>query len=223
MTKFNFNLEKFAQNRYNHLLTSLITLLFLGSLINQRFLLGQILMSFAFLSTILLVLRTLSLPRKVNFYLNILAIIAFALNLIYFNVENQEIEIVFRVINYGIYIIFISLAIIIISIKIFNGDKVTKDTLKGGISIYLMIGLLWYLFYEIIFLIDTNAFSMNSEASNLIYFSYTTLTTVGYGDISPINPFAMILSNFEAIIGQMYPAIFIARLVTLYDNEENSP
>jgi hypothetical protein len=50
---------------------------------------------------------------------------------------------------------------------------------------------------------------------NLIYFSFVTLTSVGYGDIVPVHPFARGLANVEAIIGQLYPATLLARLVTL--------
>ena len=52
-------------------------------------------------------------------------------------------------------------------------------------------------------------------AANLIYFSFVTLTSVGYGDIVPVHPFARGLANIEAIIGQLYPATLLARLVTL--------
>ncbi len=52
-------------------------------------------------------------------------------------------------------------------------------------------------------------------ASNLIYFSFVTLTSIGYGDIVPVHPFARALANVEAIIGQLYPATLLARLVTL--------
>ena len=51
--------------------------------------------------------------------------------------------------------------------------------------------------------------------SQLIYYSCSTLTTLGYGDIVPINPFARSLANLEAFFGQLYPAILIGRLVTL--------
>jgi hypothetical protein len=51
--------------------------------------------------------------------------------------------------------------------------------------------------------------------SDLIYFSFSTLTTVGYGDIVPVHPIARSLSSVEAIIGQLYPATLLARLVTL--------
>jgi len=48
------------------------------------------------------------------------------------------------------------------------------------------------------------------------YFRFVTLTTVGYGDIVPINRVGMVMSNMEAIIGQMYPAVILSRLVSLY-------
>jgi hypothetical protein len=51
--------------------------------------------------------------------------------------------------------------------------------------------------------------------SNLIYLSFVTLTSVGYGDIVPVHPVARSLTNIETIIGQLYPATLLARLVTL--------
>jgi hypothetical protein len=55
--------------------------------------------------------------------------------------------------------------------------------------------------------------------SQLIYFSCSTLTTLGYGDIVPVNPLARSLANLEAFFGQLYPAILIGRLVTLQMQE----
>jgi hypothetical protein len=52
-------------------------------------------------------------------------------------------------------------------------------------------------------------------ASNLIYFSFVTLTTTGYGDVFPLHPIARSLCNLEAVIGRLYPATLLARLVTL--------
>jgi hypothetical protein len=51
--------------------------------------------------------------------------------------------------------------------------------------------------------------------SSILYFSFVTLTSVGYGDIVPVQPFVRALCNLEAIIGQLYPATLLARLVTL--------
>jgi hypothetical protein len=55
----------------------------------------------------------------------------------------------------------------------------------------------------------------NFGIGNLIYFSFVTLTTIGYGDVVPLHPYARGLANVEAIIGQLYPATLLARLVTL--------
>jgi hypothetical protein len=55
----------------------------------------------------------------------------------------------------------------------------------------------------------------NHPISTLIYFSFSTLTTSGYGDIVPIDSFARALANLEAVIGQLYPATLLARLITL--------
>jgi voltage-gated potassium channel Kch len=55
----------------------------------------------------------------------------------------------------------------------------------------------------------------SSEIATMLYFSYTTLTTTGYGDIVPVSPLARSLANLESIVGQLYLATAIARLVTL--------
>jgi hypothetical protein len=54
-----------------------------------------------------------------------------------------------------------------------------------------------------------------SQIDTILYFSFTTLTTTGFGDITPMHPFARSLTNLEAVIGQLYPATILARLVTL--------
>jgi hypothetical protein len=72
-----------------------------------------------------------------------------------------------------------------------------------------------------IYALDSNAFSRSITPHQMLYFSFVTLTTVGYGDISPIAPIAMTFANLEAIIGQLYPAIIIARLVSLYSSSNS--
>lgn len=215
-------LKYFYGNTYTNLLSGLIFLLLLTSLVDDQFLIGNILISVGFFTNILLALKTLSLPKKISCYLQILAIASLCFSLInrIFNIHLAGNF--FVVVNYIVYVLFIGMSIVIISKHIFNSDKVTGDTLKGGISVYIMIGILWYLFYAIILIIDSHAFSIKTEnltSYHLVYFSYTTLTTLGYGDISPVNEFAMALTNLEGIIGQMYPAIFISRLVSLYTKE----
>ncbi|MGH2414162.1 MAG: ion channel [Microcystaceae cyanobacterium] len=124
----------------------------------------------------------------------------------------------FQWLSQSIDFIFMVLAVLIIVRKIFRDRKITGDTLRGGISVYLMLGILWFQIYTMIYTLDSTAFSRPLTPHQLLYFSFVTLTTVGYGDISPIAPIAMTLANLEAIVGQLYPAIIIARLVALYSS-----
>ena len=104
-------------------------------------------------------------------------------------------------------------------------SEVTKDTIYGGICVYLLIGFVWALFYGIVLSLEPQAFShINIKAGlydKLIYFSFTTLTTLGYGDIIPVTHVAKMLTNMEAIIGQLYPSILIAILVSGYTSRKN--
>ena len=83
-----------------------------------------------------------------------------------------------------------------------------------------MIGFVWALLYGIVNTLDTNAFSQpliqHNSYLRSIHFSFTTLTTLGYGDIVPLSEVAQVLTNLEAIVGQMYPSVLIAILIGGY-------
>ncbi|PWT99489.1 MAG: hypothetical protein C5B51_27060 [Terriglobia bacterium] len=91
----------------------------------------------------------------------------------------------------------------------------------GGIAGYLLIGLTWTFGYQLLLQQAPSAIhfepgvakSLPGQPSHLIYFSFTTLTTVGFGDIHPVNPLARALTMAEALVGQLYIAILIASLV----------
>ena len=90
----------------------------------------------------------------------------------------------------------------------------------AAIIVYLFLGLIWSRLYEITGLLIPGAFHMEGSATitSYLYFSFITLTTIGYGDILPIHPLARNLAVVEAITGQMYIAILIARLVSTTSN-----
>jgi voltage-gated potassium channel Kch len=110
-----------------------------------------------------------------------------------------------------------------ISIKLFQEEKVTLETIQGALCTYLMGVIVWGMLYRIVHLLNSKAFitpSQNNYPSYFyMYFSFTTITTTGYGDIVPIDPIAMGLANLEAFFGIMFPAILIARLVSLYQRK----
>jgi len=102
--------------------------------------------------------------------------------------------------------------------RTFLKGHINVHRIEGAIIVYLLTALIFALLYHFIFLLQgQSAFKglSNYERSEFMYFSLTTLTTVGYGDITPVNQFARSLANLEALNGQLYPAILIARLVSL--------
>jgi len=110
----------------------------------------------------------------------------------------------------------------VVARAVFGPGKVTFHRIVGGILLYLSIGLTFVALFGLVALNVSEAFKgLETQhgnfaiAGNLIYFSFVTLTTIGYGDIVPLHPYARGLANLEAVIGQLYPATLLARLVTL--------
>ena len=104
---------------------------------------------------------------------------------------------------------------------IFAPGRVTYHRVVGAVLLYLTVAIIFAAFFTFLGTLDPKAFiglSIQDSpklATQLIYFSFTTLTTTGYGDVSPVHPIARSLCNLEAIFGQLYPATLVARLVTL--------
>ena len=115
--------------------------------------------------------------------------------------------------------------------------QISADTILGGISIYLLLGLIYALAYVMVGLGDAAAFRttdgmplLASSGSHSLtslptffYFSFSTLTTVAYGDIVPVAQAARLLTMSEGMLGQLFPTIFIARLVGLHVAQRRSP
>ncbi len=105
--------------------------------------------------------------------------------------------------------------------------EVTADTLYGAVCVYLLSGVLWSSLYGLIELIQPGSFSGGSGQGvtlpDLLFFSFVTLTTLGYGDITPVTSPARSLAVLEAVFGVLYNALLIARLVGLYRPVVPSP
>jgi Ion channel len=106
---------------------------------------------------------------------------------------------------------------------VFREGPITADRIRGAIAVYLLIGVLWCLAYQLLDHVAPGSFHFPETgllvhgrlSHRLAYFSFVTLTTVGYGDITPLHPIARSLAAAEALVGQLYPAILIGRLVSL--------
>src|SRR6185295_4215206 len=107
---------------------------------------------------------------------------------------------------------------------VLRAPSVNTEVLCASISAYLMLGLLWTVAYWLVAQVTPNAFSFNTAGGtketmagfNASYFSFITLSTVGYGDITPVSKIARWLAAMEAMTGLLYVTVLIARLVSLY-------
>lgn len=113
--------------------------------------------------------------------------------------------------------------------EVLNKGPITLHRVQGAVAVYLLLGLIWAFAYDMVLLSAPDAFHSSeltvqhkTVTPPLIYFSVMTLTTVGYGDITPIHPMARELAMLEAVIGQLFPVILIARLVAMELQFRNS-
>jgi len=122
------------------------------------------------------------------------------------------------VLNYLATITCTVLFCIVILARVLMKGPITFRRIQGAIAVYLLLGLAWAHAYELIEYLGpgsfTGAFRDAGRFSSWMYFSFVTLATLGYGDIAPVHPAARSLAVAEAITGQLYLAILIARLVS---------
>ena len=109
---------------------------------------------------------------------------------------------------------------------ILRAPRVNSEVICAGMSIYLLLGLLWMSAYLLVARADPDAFAFTTgpvadhslHGANAFYFSFATLCTVGFGDILPVSHVARMLATMEAITGTLYGAVLISRLVGLHSS-----
>jgi uncharacterized membrane protein len=115
---------------------------------------------------------------------------------------------------------FFALALILILSHVKKQKEVTQDVVMGAVCAYFLIGIVWAYIYFLLESASPGSFSLTRELSrepvHFIYYSFITLTTVGYGDILPVSNPARSLAVLEAMMGQMYLAVVMAKLVAVH-------
>jgi voltage-gated potassium channel len=122
---------------------------------------------------------------------------------------------------------FLVYVIVAILRYIFRQEAVNPDIIAGSIVVYLLLALDWSFVYQIIELLEPRSFSLNNyatalTASEFLYFSLVTITTVGYGDIAPVSSIARAFSVLEAVVGQLFLVILVSWLVGMYVSRRSS-
>jgi hypothetical protein len=209
-------IEKIFQNKYSLLLTSLVLMMIASPIVTGYPLIAFFSESFLF---VVIIAITLWISKAHKVFFSITISFAVAAMLFHYSVRFILNNKYLGLITLFTYTLYIGIAIIFMLKKIFSEEKVTADTVKGGISVYLLIGIWWQVLYTIIWVFDPFSFALRVNSINspdFFYFSITTLTTLGYGDIIAKSHVAKTAAMIEAVTGQMYVAILISRLVSLH-------
>jgi len=154
-----------------------------------------------------------------------LAVSTFALKLVLYAKPEQSILMV----RLASMMLFLGVVTGAVLYKVLRKGRVTAHRVAGAVAVYLMLGMLWALAYSLLFMHDPGSFDLGqalpmtgdpveiqTEAtSRLIYFSFVTMTTLGYGDVTPTSAAAGNLAILQALTGQLYLAVILARIVAL--------
>ena len=111
---------------------------------------------------------------------------------------------------------------------VFGPGRITAHRVRGAIALYLAIAIIFAWLYRLIAAVVPAAFTglnlapgQHGALSPFLYYSLTSLTTLGLGDITPVNAFARSLTVLEALLGQLFPAVILARILTLYTDDRH--
>lgn len=206
------------KDNFSYLLFSLFFLLLSSTIVDQFFahlLIGQsLVIAFTVISMSIGVWSLRSSRYAFNTALGLMftAIVISATVIV---LDFAELEFILLLLMLHFFILTLKLA----AQQVLFSGKVTKNSLIGSICIFLLLGLIWVMLYLLLAEFTPNAFVGLNEGSwqdnlpDLIYFSFVTLTTLGFGDLLPVSPIARFLVYMEAIVGVFYMAIVVSSLV----------
>jgi len=214
--------SSFKRANFIYLLAALLTFLILSPIAQILFPdSASIIINFTFTLTIVIGVWSLIDDRKWFLFGLGLAAFSFLLSLVEFFYPSQSIYIASILV-----LLFFLINSLVLAIKhILFGPRIDTNKIVGSVTIYLLIGIIWALLYGLVEAVIAGSFSGNllnvggSQFWDLIYFSFVTLTTLGYGDILPVNTYSRTLAYMEAIAGQFYIAILVASLVGAHLSE----
>lgn len=208
--------ERAIESKYSILLSSLVALIAASPIMTFSALADFYIQSVLFVMIIVGILRVLKAGRALFLVCGLLAFCAILFHYRTLSPSSTRMESVLA--NLG-YLFAVGIALLLMIKRVFAERSVTEDTVKGGLSIYILFGIWWEILYSTIWAFDNGSFSLTAAKHgnpDFFYFSFITLTTLGYGDIVPIGGYARIAATLEAMVGQVYLAVFIARLVGLH-------
>jgi hypothetical protein len=155
--------------------------------------------------------------RRIQIFYSI-PVLLIVINIIRYISGNNILAIADFITDVAVFSLFIGMMLV----KVFEGGPISAHRVVGAIVVFMLIGNLWAVIFQFIYGYTPDAFQLPASTADhgadqvtFLYFSYTTLTTTGYGDIFPTHALTRTLANIEQLIGVLYPAVLIGRLVSL--------
>ena len=207
---------KFANH---YLLASILLVFFIGPVAFDYGLLSIVNLEILFLVILIFSIFLHQHDTKL-FKVTVVSLIIILINILFFD-NNQSVS------QYFLKILIVSITIAELFREIFKTKIIDSHIISSAISIYVLVGIFWYLLFMFLLMIDPDSFyirNFNPEmvSIDMIYFSFTTLTTLGYGDITPVSYTAKMWSITEAMMGVMFLAVMISRVVSLFGSKKKN-
>ena len=207
---------KFANH---YLLASILLVFFVGPVAFDYGLLSIVNLEILFLLILIFSIFLHQHDTKL-FKVTVVSLIIILINILFFD-NNQSVS------QYFLKILIVSITIVELFREIFKTKIIDSHIISSAISIYVLVGIFWYLLFMFLLMIDPDSFyirNFNPEmvSIDMIYFSFTTLTTLGYGDITPVSYTAKMWSITEAMMGVMFLAVMISRVVSLFGSKKKN-
>lgn len=213
-----------TNNRFFFLLGGLLVALLVAPITTERYpgFTGLLLTV-----TILIAVFSMSASRRIYIVAWLLVAAKVILAAVSFVQDSPGVHIAETVVLFAFFI----LATVFAFQRVLKDEYVDMNRIAGAISIYMLIGLIWACLYFFISLANPGAFeglgdmgshdvkTINAAFMDLLYYSYVTMSTLGYGDITPVSRAAQSLAYLEAICGVMYVAVLVAALVGSYGSK----
>ena len=207
------------QNNFIYLFIGLLIFLLIAPALRQWFpAISSIIIQLSFMAIMIMGVWSLQANKKLFLFGSLLAFSGVILAAFNIFVDST----VIRLSSLTILLLFCILSAIVAMRQILFDQKIDANKLFGSVCIYFLIGIVWALLYVFVDYAHQDSFIGIAEETKheriweFVYYSFVTLTTLGYGDINPVNSLARSLAYLEAVCGQIYIAILVASLVGAY-------
>lgn len=220
--------KTFIFGRYGSLLICLVLVMILQPTINTQ--IGKLILEVFFIAVLLAGLRAIQVDKGLLRFEVVLLVVSLSCGAAG-SLMDHELLFLLGLAGRTLFLVLVALNILL---DLFRGSEVTGDKLAGAVCVYLLIALVCGYAFLITEFVTPESFSftqgqermklwVSKEFFPFFYFSLVTMTTVGYGDMAPVTPVARTLATMEALVGQVYLTILVARLVGMFLVHQQKP